>query len=218
MGDLNDGGGNNTLIFPSGGAGTIDGNVIFGLGLDRVEVHSGDITGNVQQGSGTDHFFMTGGVNTAVSAFTAGQLSNVVNAGRIDLTNGGDSTSDTFTINGNYIGNGGLLFLSTALGADVSPSDRLVISSGTASGTISIGIVNNGGAGASTVRDGIMVVEAVNGATTAGGAFALGDRVAAGAYEYFLYRGGVSAGAGENWYLRSTLTAGSPPPRRLRRL
>ena len=68
-----------------------------------------------------------GAANSAVNPFTAGQLATVINAGRIDLTNGGDSTSDTFTINGNYTGNGGLLFLNTELGDDSSPSDRLVI-------------------------------------------------------------------------------------------
>ena len=43
-----------------------------------------------------------GAANSAVTPFTAGQLATVINAGRIDLTNGGGSTSDTFTINGNY--------------------------------------------------------------------------------------------------------------------
>ena len=59
--------------------------------------------------------------------------------------------------------------------------------------------------GAATLQDGIMVVEAANGGTTARGAFALSGPVAAGAFEYFLFKGGVSAGTDENWYLRSTL-------------
>ncbi|MFW7354705.1 MAG: hypothetical protein ACODTL_01540 [Brucella sp.] len=50
-------------------------------------------------------------------------------------------------------------------------------------------VVNNAGAaGASTASDGIMVVLALNGATTSAGAFALNGRVAAGAYEYFCSR------------------------------
>ncbi len=73
-------------------------------------------------------------------------------------------------------------------------------------------IVNNvGGGGASTASDGIMVVEALNGATTSAGAFVLNGRVAAGAYEYFLFKGGVSADTDENWYLRSTLVNDSEP-------
>lgn len=68
-----------------------------------------------------------------------------------------------------------------------------------------------GGAGASTASDGIMVVQALNGATTSARAFSLNGRVAAGAYEYFLFKGGVSANTTENWYLRSTLVNGSQP-------
>ncbi|MCG7509323.1 autotransporter outer membrane beta-barrel domain-containing protein, partial [Mesorhizobium sp. IRAMC:0171] len=153
-----------------------------------------------------------GGGNGGVSAFTAGQLANVVNAGRIDLTNGGSSLTDTFTIAGNYTGNDGLLLLQTALGDDSSASDKLVISNGTASGSTSVTVVNVGGAGAATAQDGIMVVQALNGATTTSSAFALNGPVAAGAYEYYLFKGGVSAGSNENWYLRSTLISSTPAP------
>ncbi|MEO3998019.1 autotransporter domain-containing protein [Mesorhizobium sp. CAU 1732] len=150
-----------------------------------------------------------GGNNGVVRAFSAAGLAQVTNAGRIDLTNGGDSLSDTFTIAGNYIGDGGLLLLQTELGDDSSASDRLVIQGGDASGATSISVVNVGGAGASTNLSGIMVVEATAGATTQAGAFSLNGPVAAGAYEYLLFRGGVSAGEEENWYLRSTLI--NPP-------
>ncbi|WP_048648920.1 autotransporter domain-containing protein [Nitratireductor soli] len=150
-----------------------------------------------------------GGANGGIAAFTAGQLADVVNSGRIDLTNGGASTSDTFTISGNYTGNGGQIFLDTVLGDDSSASDKLVIDSGAASGTTGMNIINAGGSGALTAQDGIMVVEALNGATTQSGAFALNSRVAAGAYEYYLFKGGVSAGSADNWYLRSTILPNS---------
>lgn len=153
-----------------------------------------------------------GGGNGGVSAVTTGQLANVVNAGRIDLTNGGSSLTDTFTIAGNYTGNDGLLLLQTVLGADSSASDKLVISGGTASGGTSVTVVNVGGTGAATTQDGIMVVQALNGATTTSSAFALNGPVAAGAYEYYLFKGGVSAGSNENWYLRSTLISSTPAP------
>ncbi|MDH7791322.1 autotransporter outer membrane beta-barrel domain-containing protein [Ochrobactrum sp. AN78] len=152
-----------------------------------------------------------GSAQSGINAFSPSQLASVFNAGRIDLTNGGSSTSDTFTIKGNYTGQNGLLFVDTVLGADASPSDKLVIDTGNASGSTGIVVNNVGGAGASTVSDGIMVVEALNGATTTGGAFSLNGRVAAGAYEYFLFKGGVSANTNENWYLRSTLVSGSQP-------
>jgi outer membrane autotransporter protein len=151
-----------------------------------------------------------GGLNGSISPFLNGSLARVVNAGRIDLTNGAAGAGDRFTIAGDYVGAGGLVLLDTVLGDDSSASDRLVILGGSASGTTSLSILNRGGVGASTAVDGIMVVEAANGASTAGGAFALNGRVAAGAFEYFLFRGGVSQGTADNWYLRSTLV--TPPP------
>ncbi|WP_270994781.1 autotransporter outer membrane beta-barrel domain-containing protein, partial [Listeria seeligeri] len=95
---------------------------------------------------------------------------------------------------------GGGVYLKTVLGADDSASDTLVFDGGTATGSTGIGILNVGGGGAATRTDGILVVQALNGATTAPGAFSLFAPVAAGAYEYFLFKGGVSAGTGENWY------------------
>ena len=149
-----------------------------------------------------------GGGSNGIEAFNAALPVNVASAGRIDLSNGGSSTGDRFTIAGNYVGNGGALYLQTVLGDDSSASDRLVISNGVASGTTGIGILNVGGAGAATTADGIMVVQALNGGSTTANAFALYNPVAAGAFEYFLFKGGVSAGSGENWYLRSTLVNG----------
>jgi len=150
-----------------------------------------------------------GGVNASIVAFNAALPVSVTNAGRIDLTNGTNGAGDAFTIAGNYTGNGGALYLDTVLGADDSASDRLVISNGVADGTTGVGILNAGGAGAETVADGILVVQAINGASTSANAFALYSPVAAGAFEYFLFKGGVSAGSGENWYLRSTLVNGA---------
>lgn len=181
---------------------TLDGPLVLG--------DSGTGTGELTVDAASTVF--AGGVNATISPFTAGQLASVVNAGRIDLTNGGPSTSDMLAINGNYTGNGGVLLLDTVLGDDTSASDKLVISEGTASGTTSIVVRNAGGAGAATVQDGILLVEAINGATTQDGAFGLGDRVAAGAYEYYLFRGGVSGGTEQNYYLRSTIVNVPAPP------
>ncbi len=152
-----------------------------------------------------------GGANSAVASFVAGQFVNVANAGRIDLTNG-TGTSDSFRIAGNYTGNGGLLFLDTVLGDDSSASDNLIIDGGVASGTTGISVINNGGTGASTTQDGILLVETVNGATTTSNTFALNNAVAAGAYEYYLFKGGISDGSEQNWYLRSTLVSSPEPP------
>ncbi|WP_421569230.1 autotransporter domain-containing protein [Stenotrophomonas sp. PD6] len=150
-----------------------------------------------------------GGVSAGIVAFNSALPVTVANAGRIDLSNGGTGAGDVFTIAGNYTGNGGALYLQSVLGADDSPSDRLVISNGVASGTTGIGILNVGGQGAATAADGILVVQSINGASTTPTAFALYNPLAAGAFEYFLFKGGVSAGSGENWYLRSTLVGGA---------
>ncbi|MCB5205537.1 hypothetical protein LH464_24175, partial [Neorhizobium sp. T786] len=73
----------------------------------------------------------------------------------------------------NYVGNGGLVSLNSYLSADNSPSDLLVIDGGAATGASLLSVRNSGGPGAPTVADGIRVVDAINGATTAAGAFSL---------------------------------------------
>ncbi|MGX8010686.1 autotransporter family protein [Mesorhizobium sp. ORM8.1] len=179
----------------------LDGNLVLG--------DSGTGTGSLNVDKASTLY--GGGFNASIQAFTAGQLASVVNAGRIDLTNGSTGATDRLTINGNYTGLGGLLLIQTELGDDSSASDRLVLSGGAASGSTGIAVVNVGGAGAQTAADGIMVVQATNGATSSASAFALDAPVAAGAFEYYLFKGGVSAGSEENWYLRSTLTTPATP-------
>ncbi len=168
-------------------------------------------TGNGSLNVGAGSALLAGGGSGRVAALGAGQLATVTNAGRIDLSNGGSTPGDRFTIVGNYVGSGGTLQLQTVLGNDASASDALVIDSGTASGNTVMNILNVGGSGASTVANGIMVVQAVNGATTAAGAFSLSSGISVGAYEYFLFKGGVSAGTADNWYLRSTIVPGPIP-------
>lgn len=133
-------------------------------------------------GSGTGSFnidatstvYAGAGIHASVRAFDAARLANVVNAGRIDLTNGntGDS-SDTFTIVGNYVGDNGVVYLQTVLGDDSSASDRLILSGGQASGSTGLSVINFGGPGARTTLDGILLVQAINGASSTGNAFAL---------------------------------------------
>jgi hypothetical protein len=65
--------------------------------------------------------FAGNGVNPTIQSFTAGQLVTVVNAGTIDLTNGGSVAANSLTIAGNYVGMSGMLHLNTVLGSDGSP-------------------------------------------------------------------------------------------------
>lgn len=169
------------------------------------------LTGNVSIAAGTS-LLAGNGANPSITSFPGGPPVTVTNAGVINLTNGGATAANSLTIAGNYVGTGGGLFLRSVLGGDGSPSDRLVISGGTASGSTAVTVTNAGGAGGLTTADGIMVVQAVNGGTTAPGAFGLSSAVVAGAHEYLLFRGGVSAGSADNWYLRSQLLPGTSPP------
>ncbi|CAG4887102.1 hypothetical protein [Paraburkholderia gardini] len=171
---------------------------------------SGTLTGALNIDS-TSTLFAGGLGDPSIMPAVAGQLVAVSNAGTIDLTSGGTGTSDALVVNGNYVGLNGRLLLQSVLGADSSPSDRLVIMQGTGSGNTSIGVTNVGGTGGVTVTDGIMVVQATNGATTTASAFTLPRPLVAGAYTYYLFKGGVSAGTVDNWYLRSSIAAAPTP-------
>ena len=112
---------------------------------------------------------------------------------------------------------GGTLKLDTVLneGGAATRSDTLVVDGtsvgpGGATNTV---IRNAGGQGALTVGDGILVVEVKDPARSAAGAFSLqGGSITAGAFDYFLFKGGVSSpGAAGNWYLRNVL-APTPEP------
>lgn len=156
-------------------------------------------------------------VADAVPAFTGSAKGNftiggtLTNAGLVQV--GGSGIGNTLTVS-NYIGQSGTVALNTFLGTDGSPSDRLVIDGGTASGTSRIAVTNIGGPGAATTGNGILLVDAINGATTSAGAFALAGPVAAGAYEYVLFQGGATAGSAQNWYLRNQIEPAAPdvPP------
>jgi outer membrane autotransporter protein len=114
-----------------------------------------------------------------------------------------------FTINGNYAGTGGTMAINTVLGGSGSPSDKLVISGGLASGSTIVHVTNAGGVGAETTGNGIPVVSAVSGATTAPGAFARpAGELRAGAFDYDLLRGGASGASPNDWFLRSDFVGG----------
>ena len=105
----------------------------------------------------------------------------------------------------NYIGVNGIIRLNTYLGNDSSPSDRLIIDGGTASGFSPLRIRNTTGGGALTTANGILVVDTINGGTTVPGTFALEGPVSAGPYDYTLHRSSVDTSNLQAWYLRSTL-------------
>ncbi|MEJ5027433.1 autotransporter outer membrane beta-barrel domain-containing protein [Brucella anthropi] len=188
------------------------------IGLGTLSINEASTyTGTTLINSGV---LVTGGENilSESSDFTVAQratlalgdfnqtISSVSNAGTVDF---GTEPGTVLNITGNYTGKGGLLSISTRLGADASSSDLLVVT-GDASGTGSLKVVNAGGPGALTTADGIKVIE-VGGASDA--QFTLiGDyshdgqqAVVGGAYAYKLYHNGVTDPVDGNWYLRSEL-------------
>jgi outer membrane autotransporter protein len=113
----------------------------------------------------------------------------------------------------NYTGMGGGITLNTFLGGDGSPSDRLIINGGSATGSTAVTIHNTTGPGAETIANGILVVNATGGATTTPSAFTLANpELRAGSFDYDLFRGGVSGGSANDWFLRSTFIVPPIPP------
>ncbi|WP_219209594.1 autotransporter domain-containing protein [Variovorax boronicumulans] len=160
--------------------------------------------------SGASAHSVTAGAMLDLSGFNQ-TLSALDNGGTVSLQ--GAAPGTTLTVTGAYIGSNGLLRLGTALGDSASLSDRLVLDGAGASarGRTTVQVSNLGGLGALTTGNGIEVVSALNGATTTAqttkDAFVLaGGHVDAGAYEYRLHAADAD-GAGENWYLRSTIVA-----------
>ncbi|EOG3620805.1 autotransporter outer membrane beta-barrel domain-containing protein [Pseudomonas putida] len=135
---------------------------------------------------------------------------SVVNAGTIDLSSGNDARG-RLTLQGDYTGNNGTLRLNSVLAGDDAASDRLVVSRGAIGGSTQMFINNFKGAGAATTQNGIQVVEARDGATSTATAFVQTQTLSAGAFDYRLFKGGVTAGSENSWYLRSTLVAPPAP-------
>jgi outer membrane autotransporter protein len=168
--------------------------------------------GGVNVFSDASHTVVESGGTLDLRGFDQTLNNGLANAGVVQL-GVPDPTppGTTLTVAGGYVGNGGALNLNTFLGGDGSPSDRLVISGGAATGTTSVHVTNVGGPGALTTGNGILVVNAINGATTAPDAFALAGEVRAGAFDYDLFRGGVS-GSLNDYFLRSDFIVPPIPP------
>lgn len=143
----------------------------------------------------------------AVAPAVAGQAVTFNNAGTIDLTRNNSRTDDTLTVQGNYVGNSGQLLLQSLVAGDDSPSDKLVVNDGSLGGATVISVSNVGGLGALTQVNGIQLVQAQGSTVSTDNAFTLSGPVSAGAYDYYLFKGGVTAGTQNSWYLRSAVVA-----------
>jgi outer membrane autotransporter protein len=139
---------------------------------------------------------------------------DVINQGRVFPGSAVAGATDyaSLTVQGNYVGQNGLLELNTFLGGDGSPSDRLVIDGGSASGNTSILVHNTSASSAETRGDGILVVSAIQGGTTTADAFNLPGEVRRGALDYRLFRGSLDGTQPHSWYLRNEFVVQPPEP------
>ncbi|MBU3628962.1 autotransporter outer membrane beta-barrel domain-containing protein [Polynucleobacter sp. AP-Reno-20A-A9] len=164
--------------------------------ISKVNTYTGDTNinagGLILTGSTTSNTSIAAGANLQGSGVING---NVSNSGTIAPSFTGTATN--LTVNGNYVGNNGA-FVGGVYAPVASPVADTLTVAGNATGSTGLAITDKGGLGNRTTGNGIPVV-IVNG-TSASNAFALTQRVAAGAYEYQLYKGGAS-GAGNSWYL-----------------
>ncbi|RQQ30867.1 autotransporter family protein [Burkholderia stagnalis] len=155
---------------------------------------------------------------TVTADSTVGSV--VLNDSTIAFSEPGASTPRVLAVIGDYAARNGRLLIHTTLRDDASPTDKLVIDGGHASGNTGIVVKRTSGDGAQTTV-GIPVVETRNGGTTDTAAFALdaasdGYRngfgtLSAGGYDYMLARGG-QGGRAEDWYLVSTAKPEPPIP------
>jgi autotransporter-associated beta strand protein len=222
VGDVTD---NGTLAFNRADDVTFS-NIISGaggvnqLGPGRLQVNGDQTyTGPTQVLAGT--LALAGSLQSTVTVSPGATLSgtgvvngDVLNQGRLwpGSAIAGSTAYGDFTVHGNYVGQNGVLELNTFLGGDGSPSDRLVIDGGTGSGSTSIVVHNTSTSGAETAADGILLVSAINGATTAGDAFNLPGELRSGALDYRLFRGSKDGALPDNWYLRNDFVVPPPEP------
>ncbi|WP_338799713.1 autotransporter outer membrane beta-barrel domain-containing protein [Pseudomonas monteilii] len=186
---------------------TLDDTLTLGdLGADQPRVIPPTGTGTLQIDASSSLISRQGSIVSIQSDSKA----SVVNAGTIDLSSGSDAKG-RLTILGDYTGNNGTLRLNSVLAGDGADSDRLVVSRGAISGSTKLSINNLNGAGAATAQNGIQVVEARDGATSTSKAFVQTKTLSVGAYDYRLFKGGVTAGSENSWYLRSNVEAPPAP-------
>ncbi|NIF30143.1 autotransporter outer membrane beta-barrel domain-containing protein [Pantoea sp. Tr-811] len=215
---LDGGAGNDSLLFRgsevAGGSLYVNWESISLADSSRLVLDDTLTMGDATSGTGQlnlDNSSMLISRQGSVVPFTSGLGATLVNAGTIDLGSGNDGLG-RLTVVGNYQGDNGVLRVNSVLAGDDAASDRLVVSQGTITGTTELLVNNLGGTGAATPSNGIEVVEARDGATSSNGAFVQTQTLSAGAYDYRLFKGGVTAGSENSWYLRSTLVAAPAAP------
>lgn len=140
-------------------------------------------------------------------------VSNLSNQGTI-IFESPHSTAGPYKpllVQGNYLGSNGNLIVNTVLESDFSPSDLFIINGGRGQGNTNVEIINQNGEGDLTYNNGILIVKALNGATTDPNAFVALSSIEAGPFIYDLNQGGIEGSDPYSWYLRSTVFIPEPP-------
>jgi outer membrane autotransporter protein len=188
------------VISGAGGFNQVGGGI---LQLDNANTYTGPTNINV----GT--LILNGSINSNTTIATLGTL---MGGGTINgsLTNGGlvqpsvSGAQTNLTINGNYVGNGGV-YKTNIYPPDTAPMADTITINGpySSSGTTFVDPQDLGGLGKITQGNGILVVNSKGGATTTNNAFVLkGGFISSSVYDYGLYKGPVN-GSDQNWYLRT---------------
>lgn len=174
---------------------------------------SNSYTGQTTVTAGT--LLLTGSITSQTTIYSEAVLrgtgtvrGSLLNAGTI--APGSEDSIGTLTVAGSYGGTGGTLVSRVGGHQSAPEADILRIIGGDSitSGTTSVRVIDLGGLGGPTSGNGIMLVDTADGAQTAVDSFTLSGRVAAGAYEYNLVRGGQTEDSAQNWYL----VTNEPPP------
>lgn len=159
----------------------------------------GGSNGSVVNGSVNNQGALVfGDETTADSIFTLN--GTLTNSGSIVSGSSTSTPGNTLYINGDYVGDGGSLYLNTVLEGDDSATDMMVVT-GNTSGKTNLYVNGIQGQDVET-ENGIKLVDV--GGTSASESFELANQVQKGLYEYRLYQD-------ENdWYLRSVSDAVTP--------
>ena len=112
----------------------------------------------------------------------------------------------------NYVGAGGTIGLNTFLGADGSPLGQAHHQWRQRDRQFVVADHQCGRPRRSDRGEWHSSSAGINGGTTAPAAFTLAGEVRGGAFDYFLFRGGLGGSSPNDWFLRSTFVVGPVPP------
>lgn len=194
------------VITKGGALWTVDGNL-----TSEMNVEDSKVTGHILTDMQTATSKLNLNNGSSWIMLKDSTVSDVSNKTEIDIrSNGGSPLSrapitqyNTLTMN-NYNAAGGTIIMNTNLGDSSSPTDKIVIDGGQATGSGILNIINANGVGALTTGNGIQVVQAVNGGTINTSAFKLfGNELHVGAWVYELYQGSVDGSDDQSLYLRN---------------